>query len=148
MVFTRGQFLPSGIVVACVCVCVCLCVNHLLFRAITRDPLKLGSPNLDQRCKRPWLRSLLFCGLIDLDLQGQIQLWKSKFTPFWACPHHNSPPIQARITKFGPEVQNTLVTFPILCMCLYTLTVSQSRLFNSLNMLHVYWSGQPRVFRR
>ena len=22
--------------------------------------------------QRPWLRSLLFCGLIDLDLQGQI----------------------------------------------------------------------------
>ena len=25
-----------------------------------------------QRCKRPWLRSLLFCGGIDLDLQGLI----------------------------------------------------------------------------
>ena len=24
--FTRGQFWPSGIVVACVCVCVCMCV--------------------------------------------------------------------------------------------------------------------------
>ena len=76
--FTRGQFWPSGIVVACVCVCVCvcvsvcLCVNHLLVRAITRDPFKLGSPNLDRRCKRPWLRSLLFWGAIDLDLQGQI----------------------------------------------------------------------------
>ena len=33
----------------------------------------------------------------------------SKFTPLWACLHHNSPPIQARITKFEPEVQNTLV---------------------------------------
>ena len=32
-----------------------LCVNHLLFRAITRDLFKLGSLNLDQRCKRPWL---------------------------------------------------------------------------------------------
>ena len=79
-IFTRGQFWPSGIVIACVCVCVCpcvcvcvsLCVNHLLVRAITRDPFKLGSPNLDQRCKRPWLRSLLFLGVIDLDLQGQI----------------------------------------------------------------------------
>ena len=79
---TRGQFWPSGIVVACICVCVsvCLWVNHLLVRAITRDPFKLGSPNLDQRCKRPWLRSLLFWGggggggggAIDLDLQGQI----------------------------------------------------------------------------
>ena len=60
----------------CVCVCVCLsvrmCVNHLLVRAITRDLFKLGSPNLDHRCKRPWLRSLLFWGTIDLDLQGQI----------------------------------------------------------------------------
>ena len=80
IIFTRGQFWPSGIVVACVCVCVCvcvclsvcLCVNHLLVRTITRDLFKLGSPNLDQRCKRPWLRSLLFWGAIDLDLQGQI----------------------------------------------------------------------------
>ena len=33
---------------------------------------------------------------------------KSKFTPFWACLHHNSSPNQARITKFGPEVHNTV----------------------------------------
>ena len=59
-------------VCVCVCLSVCLCVNHLLVRAITRDPFKLGSPNLDRRCKRPWLRSLLFWGAIDLDLQGQI----------------------------------------------------------------------------
>ena len=26
-----------------------------------------------------------------------------------ACPHDNSSLIQARITKFGPEMQNTLV---------------------------------------
>ena len=52
---------------------------------------------------------------------GGNQLWpsrsnlrsKSKFTPFWVCPHHNSSPIQARITKFGPEVQNTLVKIPV-----------------------------------
>ena len=54
------------------CVCVSLCVNHLLVRVITRDSFRLWSPNLDQRCKRPWLRSLLFWGTIDLDLQGQI----------------------------------------------------------------------------
>ena len=46
----------------CVCLSVCLCINHLLVHAITRDPFKLGSPNLDQRYKRPWLRSLLFWG--------------------------------------------------------------------------------------
>ena len=58
----------------CVCVCVCLSVNHQLVRAITHQPFKLESPNLDQRWKRPWLKSLLFCGTIDLELQGQIEL--------------------------------------------------------------------------
>ena len=45
-----------------VCVSVCVCVNHVLVRAITHHPLKLGSPDLDHRCKRPWLRSLSFLG--------------------------------------------------------------------------------------
>ena len=61
-IFTRGQFWPSGIVVACVSVCVCLSVCHLLVRAITRDLFKLGLPTLDQRCKRPCLWPLLFWG--------------------------------------------------------------------------------------
>ena len=30
-----------------------------------------------------------------------------------ACPHNNSSPVQARITKFGPEKQSTLVRIPI-----------------------------------
>ena len=55
-----------------VCPSVCVCGNHLPVRAITHHLFKLGSPNLDHRCKRPWLRSLLFWGVIDLDLQGQI----------------------------------------------------------------------------
>ena len=70
-VFTRGQFWPSGIVVACVCVCECLsvCQSVYLSRAQNKGivcqshaypqnnsgPFNLGSPNLDQRCKRPWL---------------------------------------------------------------------------------------------
>ena len=91
LLFTRGQFWPSGIVVACVCVCVCLSVNHQLVRAITDQPFKLESPNLDQRCKRPWLRSLLFFGTIDLELQGQIEL-KSQNLPHFelvrAKSHH------------------------------------------------------------
>ena len=29
------------------------------------------------------------------------------------CPHDNSLPVAARITKFVPEVQNTLVKIPI-----------------------------------
>ena len=65
---------------ASVCVCVRPCVNHELVRAITHDPYQLGSPNLDRKCKRPWLRSLLFLGVIDLDLQGQIN-FKVKIYP-------------------------------------------------------------------
>ena len=73
-----------------VCVCVRPCVNHEIVRDITHHPFQLGSPNLDHGCKRPWLRSL-----------------------FWACSRDNSSPVQVRTTKFGPEVQNTLVKIPI-----------------------------------
>ena len=76
----EASFWPSGIVVACVCVCVCvsvrLCVNHLLVRAITRDLFKLGSPNLDQRCKRPWLRSLFFFFFCISDSKFFFSLWR------------------------------------------------------------------------
>ena len=65
------QFLPEasfGLRVlslpASVCVCVRPCVNHQLGHAITHHPFKLGSPNLDHICKRPWLRSLLFWGMM------------------------------------------------------------------------------------
>ena len=58
----------------CLCICQCVCINHLLVRTITHQPFKLESPNLKHRCKTPWLRCLLFWGVIDLELQGQIQL--------------------------------------------------------------------------
>ena len=100
---TRGQLWPSGIVVACVCVCVCLSVNHQLVRAITNQLFKLESPNLDQRCKRPWLRSLLFLGAIDLELQGQIEL-KSQNLPHFelirAISHHQ---LKSLFPNFGQK---------------------------------------------
>ena len=65
-----------------VCPTVRVCGNHLLVRAITHHQFKLGSPNLDHRCKRPWLRSLLFWGVIDIDLRGQIQLQSQKLPDF------------------------------------------------------------------
>ena len=94
------------------CVRVCVCINHEHVRTITHRPFKLGSPNLDQRCKTPWFGSLLFLGMIDLDLQGQIVTSKSNFTPFWACSHHYSSAIQARITKFGPKMHLSTVKIP------------------------------------
>ena len=78
---------------ACVCVCVCVrvSVNHEFVRAITHQPFKLGSPNLDQRCKRHWLRALLFCGMIDRYLQGQIERQSQNLPHFelvHAITHH------------------------------------------------------------
>ena len=114
-VFTRGQYWPSGIVVACVCVYVCLSVNHELVRAIIHEPFKLGSPNVDQRCKRPWLRSLLFCGVTDGDLQGQIELESQNLPHFWlvSCPGHKSIPNKVRLSKFGPKMHLSTVKVPI-----------------------------------
>ena len=85
-VMTRGQFWPSGIVIACVLGSECVCINHELVRTITHRPFKLGSPNLDQRCKTPWCGSLLFLGMIDLDLQGQIYL-ESQILPHFELVH-------------------------------------------------------------
>ena len=64
ILFTRGQFWPSGIVVACVCVCVCVSVCLSVCQSL-------------------------------------------------ACPRDNSGPVQARIAKFGPKMQKTLVKVPI-----------------------------------
>ena len=62
-----------------------------LVRTITHFLLKLGSPNLGQRCKIVWLRSLLLLVAIDVDLQGQIWLKKLNFlvTPLLEIHNHH-----------------------------------------------------------
>ena len=65
---------------------VCVCMHQSMACPITWGPFKPGPPNLDQRCKIPLLRCPFVCGVINLDLRGQL----SKFTSIWACPHHNS----------------------------------------------------------
>ena len=116
IIFTRGQFWPSGIVVACVCVCVsvclsvCLCVNHEFVRAITLQAriTKFGAQMQNTLVKvaivlwgdRPWpWRSNL--------------TWKSNFTSFWAFPDDNLSSVQARVTKFGPKMHLSMVKIPI-----------------------------------
>ena len=91
--FTLGQFWPSeycGCLLLCVHPSVRLCVNHMLARAITQHPFKTGSPNLDQTCKTPCLRLLLFWGAIDIDLQCQIQT-KSQNLPHFEHVHTPHP---------------------------------------------------------
>ena len=120
-IFTRGQFWPSGIVVACVCLCVCMCVcvcvsvNHELVWAIIHQPFKLGLPNLDQRCKRPWLRNLLFLAQLTLTFKVKLN-FKVKIYPIlsmWVCPCDKSPPIEVSISKFGPKMHISTVKVPI-----------------------------------
>ena len=65
----RVLSLPASVSVS---VCVCPSLNQDLVHAITFHPFKPDSPNLDQKCKTPFLRSLLFGRLINFDLQGQI----------------------------------------------------------------------------
>ena len=69
-----SHFYPRPVMASGYCRCLCVCINHLLVLTITRHLFKLGSLNLVQRSKTPWLRSLLFWGAIDLDFQGQIKL--------------------------------------------------------------------------
>ena len=64
-IFNRGQFWPSS--PASVCVCVCPWVSLKLVHTITCDLFNIGSPNLNQRCKTPWLGSLLFWEAINLE---------------------------------------------------------------------------------
>ena len=42
-----------------------------------------------------------------LTLTFKVKLrFEVKIYPFWACPYHNSPPIEVRISKFGPKGVN------------------------------------------
>ena len=82
--FTRGQFWPSGIVVACVCVCVCLFVCPSVCPSVCLSVCLSVCPSV----------CLSVCQLL-------------------ACPRDNSEPVQARIAKFGPKMQKTLVKVPI-----------------------------------
>ena len=88
------------------CLRVCVCGNHQFLRTTTHHLFKLGSPNLDHVCKRPCLRFLLFLG-------GNLQTFKVKFNlklkiyPILSLSTPQLITIQARITKFEPDVRNT-----------------------------------------
>ena len=118
VVFTRGLFWPSGIVVACVCPfvrpAVSLSVHSSVtkfVRAITHYPFKLESPNLDHRCKIPWLRSLLFWSWLTLTLTFKVTIYPS--LSLWVCSRHKSPRIVVRISTFGPKMHLSHVNVPI-----------------------------------
>ena len=116
IVFTRGQSWPSGIVVACVCVCVCVCLSVCQSLACPRDnsvPVQARIAKFGPKMQKTLVKVPIVFGAIDLWPSRSNLTSKSEFTQFWACPDHYSLPIQARITKFGPEVENSLVKVPI-----------------------------------
>ena len=85
-------------------VCVRVCVDPELVH-----PFKPGSPNLDRRCKRLWLRSLLYRRTIGLDLQDQIE-YKCKKLHHFEFVHAIIPnQLKVRISKFGPKMHFSTV---------------------------------------
>ena len=55
---------------------------------LTHQPFYLGSPNLDQGCKIPWSRSLLFCGVMTLTFK--LKLPESQNFIIYAQFYHQS----------------------------------------------------------
>ena len=95
---------------ASVCVCPSLRQSWVV-RAITHHPFQPGSPNLDQRCKT--LVKIPIVLWNDWSWPSRSN-WtpKSKFTPFWVCPCHNSPPNEVTISKFGTKMHLSTVQIP------------------------------------
>ena len=133
------SFLPEASMAIGYCRCLHLsvrpCVNHLLVRAITRDPFKLGSPNLNHRCKRPWLRSLLFWGVIDIYLQGQIYL-RSQNLPHFELVHV----ITHHPFKLGPPNLDQMCKIPWLRSLLFwgLIELDMSNLTNFQNPVYLH----------
>ena len=122
--FTRGLY---GHRVLSLPASVCPSVCQLLACPRDNSRPKLGSPNLNHRCKRPWLRSLLFCGVIDLYFQGQIYLRSQNL------PHFE---LVRRIThlpfKIGPPNLDQMFKIPWLRSLLFwgVIELVKSNLFS------------------
>ena len=116
IIFTRGQFWPSGIVVACVCVCVSVCLYVCQSLACPRDnsgPVQARIAKFGPKMQKTLVKvPIVLGGNWPWPSRSNLTS-KSEFTQFWTCPDHNWLPIQDRITKFGPEVENSLVKVPI-----------------------------------
>ena len=109
-VFTRGQFWPLGIVVACVCVCVyqSLACLHDNSSPVQGRITKFGPEKQNTLVKIP----IVLRGNWPWPSRSNLTS-KSKLTPFWACPNHYSPPILVRISKFGQQMHFSTVKISV-----------------------------------
>ena len=85
-----------------------------IFQSKPQPISQMSSPLKFHFYPRPILASVCLSVCV---YQSLVFVIKSKFTPLWACLHHNSSPVQARITKFGPKVQHNLVKIPNVLGC-------------------------------
>ena len=109
----RVLSLPASV---CVCVCVSVCLSVCQSLACPGDnsgPVQARIAKFGPKMQKTLVKvPIVFGGNWPWPSRSNLTS-KSEFTQFWACPDHNSLPIQARITKFGPEVENSLVKVPI-----------------------------------
>ena len=107
-IFTRGQFWPSGIVVACVCVCTCVCQSVCQSLACPRDnsgPVQARITKFGPKMQKTLVKvPIVLGGNWPWPSRSKVRIY-----PTLSLPHHNSLPIQARITKFRSEVHNSLL---------------------------------------
>ena len=91
-IFTQDQFLPSGIVIACVCVCmyvsvfVGLCVFVYMCQSWpclrhNSSPVQVRITQFGPEVQNTLVKIPILLGVIDLDHPGQ---WKMKYTCTWA----------------------------------------------------------------
>ena len=110
MIFTRGQFWPPGIVVACVCVCVyqSLACPHDNSSPVQARITKFGPEKQNTLVKFP----IVLGGNWPWPSRSNLTS-NSRLTPFWACPNHYSPLILVRISKFGQQMHLCTVNIPV-----------------------------------
>ena len=84
----------------CQCVCVSVCQPSGCLGQ-NSSPVQAKTTKFGQKVQNNLVKLVVVLGS-DWPWPSMSNLtWKSKFTPFWACPCDKSPAIQVRISKIG-----------------------------------------------
>ena len=133
--FIRCQFSPSGIVVACVCVCMCVCVSvclsacqSLVCPCDNSEPVHARVTKFGPKCKRPWSRSLLLCGLDDLEIWLKSNIFRFYPTGNTQPPYNHQRAISTYTVSWAWLFHGLHPLHMLICLdCLMVPTVSQSQ---------------------
>ena len=139
-IFTRGQFWAPGIVVACDCLCLCV---RLSVRQSLDYPRNNSGPVLARVTKcGPKMQNTLTKVPVVLwsDRPGPSMsniTWKSKFTQFWACPHHH--PFKLGSPNFDQMMQKPWLRSLSFCRAIDRDLQGQIWLKSQIFGFHHYW---------